>query len=965
VHALRPIIAALVAAITWSCGGSITGIDGSGSDVAAVAIAPSAFTLTLGTEAPLQATVRDGAGRILSDVPVVWSVKDSSVVRVSPTGVVSGRGVGSTQVAASAGGVSAIAAVTVQPPPVASVVVQPAAVSLLIGGTSALTARVSDASGAALDRIVTWTSDHPEVASVSETGVVTAVSPGTAIVTAQSNGKSGAATITVTRPAVSSLSITPDGASLVVGGTVSLLATPKDASGAALPDRAVIWNSSAPGIATVSPTGMVSGVAPGSATISATSEGVSATASIVVTAVPRPIASVAVQPATASIQVGGTVALTATVKDDAGAVVPDAVVTWTSSNVSVATVSVVGVVTAHAAGTATISATSGGQTGNSIISVVPVPVASVTLQPGSMSLQPGQSTTLTVTTKSANGAVLTGRVVTFASSDSGVARVSTAGVVTAVAPGSATITATSEGVSGTATVAVSIVPVGSVDVQPTSASVVAGQTVSLTATVRDTAGRVVTDRVVSWTSSDTRVAVVSTSGVVTGVAAGNATITAASEGKSGSSAVTVVAPAIASVAVQPSSATVQVGETTSLTATVKDVTGAIVTDPTVTWASSNVAVATVSSTGVVTGRAVGTAIISATSGGRSGSATITVVPVPVGSVTVSPSSTTLVPTQVLSLSAEVHDVNNVVVTDRVVTWTSSNPSVATVSAAGVVTAVATGTATVTATSEGKTGTAAISVVPMPVGSVTVSPATANVVAGQAITLSATVRDTSGAIVVDRTVSWQSSDTAIATVSSAGVVTGVAEGTVTITATSETRSGSAAVTVQPMPVATVTLDPTSVTLEPGQTATLVATTRSANGSVLTGRTVTFSSDNVNVARVSSDGVVTGVAPGAATITATSEGQSATATVTVQPTVASVVVSPNEVSVRRNGTVQLSATAYDASNNVILGRTVTWTSSDDHLATVSDTGLVTARRTGTVTITATIDGRSGTAQVRITN
>jgi uncharacterized protein YjdB len=254
---------------------------------------------------------------------------------------------------------------------------------------------------------------------------------------------------------------------------------------------------------------------------------------------------------------------------------------------------------------------------------------------------------------------------------------------------------------------------------------------------------------------------------------------------------------------------------------------------------------------------------------------------------------------------------------------------------------------------------------MPVGSVTVSPATANVVAGQAITLSATVRDTSGAIVVDRTVTWQSSDTAIATVSGAGVVTGVAEGTVTITATSEARSGSAAVTVDPVPVATVTLDPTSVTLEPGQTATLVATTKSANGTVLTGRTVTFSSDNVNVALVSSDGVVMAVAPGEATITAMSEGQSATATVTVQPTVASVAVSPNEVSVRRNGTVQLSATAYDASNHVILGRTVTWTSSDNHLATVSDTGLVTARRSGTVTITATIDGRSGTAQVRITN
>jgi uncharacterized protein YjdB len=794
VHTLRRIIAVIVAAVAWSCGGAITGVDRAGSDVAAVTIAPSSFTLTLGSETPLQATVRDGSGRILADVPVVWSVKDSSIARVSPTGVVSGRGVGSTQVAASAGGMSAIAAVTVQPPPVASVLVQPLTQSLVVGGSATFSATPRDVNGTTLSgRVVSWSSSNDAVATVSQSGEVSARGAGMATITATSEGVSGAATVTVSQPPVASVGITPANASLVVGATTTLVATLTDGSGATITGRAVSWSSSAPEVATVS----------------------------------------------------------------------------------------------------------------------------------------------------------------------------ASGVVTAVAPGSATITGTSEGAIGTATVVVGLVPVGSVEVQPANASVVAGQTEALSATVRDTVGRVVTDRVVSWTSSDTHVAVVSTAGVVTGVSAGTATITATSEGRSGSSTITVVAPAIASVTVQPSSATVQVGGTTTLTATVKDVTGAIVTDRAVTWASSNVAVATVSSNGVVTGRAAGTAVISATSGGRSGSVTVTVVLVPVGSVTVSPSSVTLVPTQVLSLSAEVRDANNVVVTDRSVTWTSSNAAVATVTTTGVVTAVAPGTATITATSEGKTGAATISVVPMPVGSVTVSPATANVSVGQTTTLSATVRDTSGAVVVDRTVTWRSSNTAIATVSSAGVVTGVAQGTVTVTATSETRSGSAAVTVQPVPVATVTLDPTSVTLEPGQTATLVATTKSADGTVLTGRAVTYTSDNVNVARVSSDGVVTGVAPGAATITATSEGKTATATVTVQPMVAYVVVSPNEVSVRRNNTVQLSATAYDASNNVVVGRTVTWTSGDDHLATVSDTGLVTARRTGTVTITATIDGRSGTAQVRITN
>ena len=331
---------------------------------------------------------------------------------------------------------------------------------------------------------------------------------------------------------------------------------------------------------------------------------------------------------------------------------------------------------------------------------------------------------------------------------------------------------------------------------------------------------------------------------------------------------------------------------------------------------------------------------------------------------VSPASVTLVPTQVASLSAVVRDANDVVVTDRTIVWTSSNTAVATVSPNGSVTAVGPGTATVTATSEGRSGSASVSVVPVPVASVMVNPPTSTVVTGQTAVLTATVRDTTGTIVTDRTVTWRSSDETIATVSGAGVVTGVSAGAATITATSEGKSGSAAVTVLPVPVASVTLEPTSLRLEPGQTATLKATTKSADGTVLTGRVVTFASDNVDVARVSSDGVVTGIAPGTATITAMSEGQSATATVTVQPTVAYVMVAPTTVFLRK-GTGAPAVTAYDAGGHVIVGRAVTWSSDDGHIATVNETGLVTGRRAGVVTISATIDGKIGTTRVTVTN
>src|SRR5204863_568544 len=117
--------------------------------------------------------------------------------------------------------------------------------------------------------------------------------------------------------------------------------------------------------------------------------------------------------------------------------------------------------------------------------------------------------------------------------------VNSSGLVSGVTPGTATITATSEGKSGTSSVTVTNVPVATVDVTPPSASVQAGQTVQLTATPRDAGGTPLSGRTVTWTSSNTSVPAVSNSGVVSGITQGSATITATSEGKSGTSAITV------------------------------------------------------------------------------------------------------------------------------------------------------------------------------------------------------------------------------------------------------------------------------------------------------------------------------------------------------------------------------------------------------------------------------------------
>lgn len=254
----------------------------------------------------------------------------------------------------------------------------------------------------------------------------------------------------------------------------------------------------------------------------------------------------------------------------------------------------------------------------------PEPVASVVVSPPTASVVAGQTVQLTATTRGAQGNLLTGRRIFWSSSNTGVATVDSTGLVAGVAPGTATITATSEGKNGTAIVTVTPVPVASVSVSPASATVEVGESVQLTATVKDVAGNTLTGRTITWQSSDRTVASVDSNGLVTGAGEGSATITATSEGKSGTATITVTRAAVASVIVSPASATIEVGETIQLTATVTDSRGDTLTNRSVTWSSSDVAVATVNSTGLVEGVAQGTATITAFSEGKNGTATITV-----------------------------------------------------------------------------------------------------------------------------------------------------------------------------------------------------------------------------------------------------------------------------------------------------------------------------------------------------
>src|SRR5207247_10179 len=320
-----------------------------------------------------------------------------------------------------------------------------------------------DSTGSALGgRIIVWASSNTAVANVNTSGVATAAATGSTTIAATSEGHSGTATLTVTAVTVpvASVTVSPASASVPVGQTVQLAATPKDANGNALSGRTVTWASSNSAGGTACGSGRATGVVGGSTTITATSEGQSGSAAVTVTAGPLPVASVTVSPASASVPIGQAVQLTATPKDASGNPLTGRTVTWASSNTSVGTVNASGLVTGVVAGSTTITATSEGQSGTSVVTVtlVPVPVASVTVSPATAAVFVGQTTQLTATPKDANGNTLTGRTITWASSPSSIAGVNGSGLAAGVAVGSATITATSEGKSGTSTITVTTPP---------------------------------------------------------------------------------------------------------------------------------------------------------------------------------------------------------------------------------------------------------------------------------------------------------------------------------------------------------------------------------------------------------------------------------------------------------------------------------------------------------------------------
>jgi uncharacterized protein YjdB len=758
-------------------------------------------------------------------------------------------------------------------------------------GTITGASSVCEAATTALGNAVSggaWSSSDASIATVNTSGVVSGVEAGNATISYSVTNSCGTAIATT------AFVVNP----LPVAGTITGASSVCEAATTALGNAVSggAWSSSDASVATVNTSGVVSGVEAGNATISYSVTNGCGTAVATKAFVVNPLPN------------GGSITGASSVCETATAALGNAVSggAWSTSDASVANVNTLGVVSGVEAGNATISYSVTNGCGTAVATkafvVNPLPVA------GSIT---GASSVCEAATTALGNAVSGGAWSTSAAS---VATVNTSGFVSGVEAGNATISYSVTNGCGTAVATKTFV----VNPLPVAGSITGASSVCETATTA--LGNAVSGG--AWSTSDASVATVNTSGVVSGVEAGNATITYSVTNGCGTAVATmafVVNPLPNGGSITGASSVCEA----ATTALGNAVSGGA-------WSTSDASVTTVNTSGVVSGVAAGNATISYSVTNGCGTAVaskaIVVNPLPVagtitGSSSVCASATTALGNAVSGGA-----------------WSTSDASVATVNTSGVVSGVAAGNTTISYSVTNGCGTAvatnAFVVNPLPnAGSIT----GASSVCVNATTTLGNVAN-GGA--------WSSSNTAIATVNTSGVVSGVAAGNAIISYSVTNGCGSAmtnrAIAVNPL------ANPGTII---GTASILTGTTTSLSSTILGG---VWSGSNATVAMVDGWGIVTGMSGGTATISYTISNSCG-------PVPTTRVVTVNALS-SINGTLTVcGGFTTTLSNNATGG---TWSSSTPSVATVgSSTGIVAGVTAGTTRITYTLSGSYVTAIVTV--
>jgi len=432
---------------------------------------------------------------------------------------------------------------------------------------------------------------------------------------------------------------------------------------------------------------------------------------------------------------------------------------------------------------------------------------------------------------------------------------------------------------------------------------------------------------------------------------------------------------LTSITVTPAGSSTPLGTTEQFTATgnYNNGTTANITNS-VTWASSTPGVATITAAGLASTVATGATTLTATSAAISGSTALTVSPPALVAIAVTPADPSIASgtTQQFTATGTYTDGSTNNLTNSV-TWISSNTATANITGGGLVTGLAVASATISATSGSITGSTTVTVTPAVLTTITLTPLNPSDPSGatQQFTATGTFSDGSTQNLTN-SATWSSSSNAIATINTIGLGQTLAQGSVTISASFGSVTGTDNLTVTAAALTSIAVTPGNPSVALGTTQQFTATGTFTDGSSqnLTG-TATWASTATGVATVNSTGLATSAGDGMTTITATSGSISGSASFSVTPAaLVSIAISPSAAMIGVGATQQFFAIGtYTDGSTQDLTTTAYWTSSVASVATVSDAagsqGLATGAGLGTTTITATLGTFSGSANFTVTS
>ncbi len=1010
----------------------------------------------LTTKRQFTATVRNARGVATAQQTVTWSSSNTAVISVDAAGNVTAQGVGTAFVRADTtfGGTlfRDSAAVVVQNDIDHIVVAQfpLASIASLLDTTTLQASAVNVLGGLVTGVAFQWTSSDSTIASVNHTtGLVTALSVGSVNITATVPSAPSVAGVT-TRVDISNLptfvDITPTSITLAsINDTVLPAVTLKNKLGALLPRTAAQWISDNPAVAFVTHDTVIAASRGVTYVRARNSISTQIQDSVLVTVTNAPV-TVTVQPHLDSLpSLGRTKQLAVSMTNARGAPILNEPVTWGTLNASIAQVSSTGLISSIGIGNTKVFATDvfNGLTDTAIVRVSNF-AATVSLNPAGAALAAVSATQLlTSTPRNEAGGVISGATTTWSSSNPSVvaflptgtgspqsgplALISDTMRVVAIAAGTASITATVDGVPTSITVTVGNAPTTIQITSPDTTLASIGDVYQSRITIQNALGATLPNTAVNWSTGDQSIATVSSTGVVTAVGAGGpVTIQATSPANASlfSTYHVTVSNAPASLTISPVGPTTltSIGQTLALTATVKNAAGAVIASPSpaVTWSSNSGAVSVNAGTGVATASSVGGATITATAGTATNNTTVNVtlaastvkstIGASASSITANGAATSTITVQLKDASG-----TNLTASGGTVTMTLTGTG-----SLGTVTNHNDGTYTATLTAPTALGSGSVSAalngtaitsgdpqvqyVAGAAAKYIVGSSSSAPVAGTQVTITAQQADAfNNPVTTARTVTWSStgggnftsptSPTNGSGVATVTFTTSTTAGTnQTVTATDNVAIAGTSGIIQTIAgnATTYLVTPSSTSPSAGSDVTVTAQLRDANSNNVSlpnqtvnwtksdpGGSFTSLTSSTNAGGTATITLHTAATAGTATtVTATTGGVTGTSvTITTTAGAASTATStitPTSSTITAGGNTTITVQLKDAGGTSLgtSGGTVTLTASPGGPLTVTDnangtyTATLSSNTTGLITVSGTLNGAAITATANVT-